>query len=147
MSKTTTFRPGSCFWRFVAVVLIFLLNPCTSVLILATHPFPWNPNKVINAGRQPIGGSEVTPSFLAPRPQRSCFQSERRTLYSTLKSRQMQQLKQVTAFNYFFTSVRLNLKFQFNDDVRTFTKFENSPIRKEEYSSGVQTLLIERLTQ
>jgi len=46
--------------------LIFLLNPCASLLILVTQPFSWNPNKVLVAGRQPNGGSEVTPIFLAP---------------------------------------------------------------------------------
>lgn len=73
MSKTTILRPGSCFWRFDAVELIFLLNCWASLLILETHPGSWYPNKVRAAGRQPRGGSEVTPSFLAPKPYKSCL--------------------------------------------------------------------------
>lgn len=64
----TTVRPGSFFWRLFAALFNFLLNACASVLILATQPGSWNPNKVIAAGRQPNGGSEVTPIFLAPKP-------------------------------------------------------------------------------
>uniref|UniRef100_A0A2P2KAZ8 Uncharacterized protein n=1 Tax=Rhizophora mucronata TaxID=61149 RepID=A0A2P2KAZ8_RHIMU len=70
MSKTAILRPGSCFWRFAAAEVSFLLNCCTSVLILETHPLRWKLNKVRAAGRQPNGGSEVTPSFLAPKPYR-----------------------------------------------------------------------------
>lgn len=72
MSNITILRPGSCFWRLVAAELIFLLNCWASVLILETHPFSWYPNMVRAAGRQPSGGSEVTPSFLPPKPYKVC---------------------------------------------------------------------------
>lgn len=76
MLKTTILRPGSCFWSFAAAEFIFLLNPCASLLILVTQPFSWNPNKVLVAGKQPSGGSEVTPIFLAPNLYKSYAQKQ-----------------------------------------------------------------------
>lgn len=74
MSKIAILRPGSCFCSCVAAELIFLLNAWASVLIRDTQPLSWNPNRVLAAGRQPNGGSEVTPILLAPRPYKFCFQ-------------------------------------------------------------------------
>lgn len=73
MSKTAILSSGSCFCNCVAAAFTFLLNCWASVLILETHPLSWNPNNVRAAGRQPNGGSEVTPILLAPCPYKSCL--------------------------------------------------------------------------
>lgn len=75
MSKIAILRPRSCFAREFTAALIFLLNPWASELILAMHLLLPCPKSVIVAGTQPIGGSDVTPIFLAPNPYKSCRRS------------------------------------------------------------------------
>lgn len=73
MSKTATLRSGNCFWSCDVADFIFLLKSFETVLILDTHPFSWNPNRVLAKGRHPSGGREVTPILLAPNPCKSCW--------------------------------------------------------------------------
>lgn len=72
MSKTTMTRPGSLLCNPIAVEFSLLLNATESMFNLATHWLLPNPNNVIAAGKQPSGGNDVTPIFLAPNPYKFC---------------------------------------------------------------------------
>ena len=76
MSKTTRFRPGCLSESSLAVALRFWLKVWARVFKLEMHPFPWN--RLIGAGKQPIGGRVVTPILRAPRLWRSCMTPRRK---------------------------------------------------------------------
>uniref|UniRef100_A0A0A9DTK2 Uncharacterized protein n=1 Tax=Arundo donax TaxID=35708 RepID=A0A0A9DTK2_ARUDO len=68
MSNTAILRSGYRLDSELTVAFIFLLKFWESLLSWDTHPLlPW-PNSVIAAGRQPSGGSDVTPMRRAPMP-------------------------------------------------------------------------------
>jgi hypothetical protein len=68
MSNTAILRSGYLLDSESTVAFIFLLKLWASALSLDTHPLlPW-PNSVMAAGRQPSGGSDVTPTRRAPMP-------------------------------------------------------------------------------
>lgn len=71
MSNTTSLRPGSL-RRLSDALFNLLLNETASLFNLATHWLLPLPNRVIAAGKQPIGGKLVTPILLAPSPYRVC---------------------------------------------------------------------------
>lgn len=81
MSKTTKLRPESFFCNLRDVALSFVLKETASWFNLATHLLLSDPNIVMAAGRHPIGGSVVTPIFLAPKSYRFCH----KMLFSNVK--------------------------------------------------------------
>lgn len=72
MSKTTNFK-SECFdCKFCAMPFSLLLNETASLLSLATHWLLPPPNRVMAAGKHPIGGKLVTPILLTPSPYNVC---------------------------------------------------------------------------
>ncbi|BAS85784.1 Os03g0683816 [Oryza sativa Japonica Group] len=78
MSKTTSLRSECCFLMLSEAASSFALNVRESLFSRSTHPPPLPPpNSVTDAGRHPIGGSDVTPIRLAPCPYSPCTHTTR----------------------------------------------------------------------
>lgn len=72
ISKTTSFNPGSLVFKFCDVLSSLLLKEIASWFSLATHWLLPAPNKVIAAGKHPVGGKFVTPILRAPKLYKFC---------------------------------------------------------------------------
>lgn len=72
MSKTTSLRSECRRFTASAATPSFRLKVRESLLRRSTQPVLPPPNRVTDAGRHPIGGSDVTPIRRAPRPYRPC---------------------------------------------------------------------------
>lgn len=72
ISNTTSLRPGSLLFKIWDVLFSLLLNEMASWFNLGMHWFLPKPNRVIAAGKHPVGGKLMTPILRAPSPYKFC---------------------------------------------------------------------------